>query len=166
MAFLKPNLESVSKSKLDPSSDRVLEVLVIDDSLPDHTLKLSCIDGPRACTCSRQCARLLWLPHCKIIEACASLRTISSFHRWVESEERCELYYRLRGHEPPAGHSWIHGRWIGHPHESGNFTAPIVSTDYCFDHRNQEPETLVNLLRSPGAHELKRSSSSSSSSSS
>ena len=40
--------------------------------------------------------------------------------------------------KPPAGHSWIHGRWIGHPHESGNLTAPIVSTDYCFDHRNQE----------------------------
>lgn len=27
--------------------------------------------------------------------------------------------------------------------KSGNFTAPIVSTDYCFDHRNQDPETLV-----------------------
>lgn len=76
---------------------------------------------------------------------------------------RCERYYRLGEHEPPAGHSWIHGRCIGHPHESGNFTAPIVSTDYCFDHRNQEPETLVNLPQSPRARELKRSSSSSSS---
>lgn len=83
--------------------------------------------------------------------ACASLRMISSFHRWVESEERCERHYRLREHETPAGHSWIHGRWIGHPHESGNFTALIVSTDYCFDHRNQEPETLVNLQRGPGS---------------
>lgn len=69
-------------------------------------------------------------------------------------------------HEPPAGLSWIHGRWIGHPHESGNLAAPIISTDYCFDHRNQGPATLVEAYQlSPGACELKRSSPSSSSSS-
>lgn len=114
------------------------------DETPEYTLEYNWNDGPHACTCSWLCAGLLWRPHCKkLSEVCASLRMISSFHSWVESEERCERYYRLRGHEPLVGLSWIHGRCIGHPHESGNFTAPIVSTDYCFDRRNQEPETLV-----------------------
>ena len=136
----------------------MLEVLVTDDWLPSSAEVKALTPVPVPGNVSGYCGYCI----AKLFEACASLRMISSFHRWVESEERCERYYRLREHEPPAGHSWIHGRCIGHPHESGNFTAPIVSTDYCFDHRNQEPETLVNPLRSPGARELKRSSSSSS----
>lgn len=59
------------------------------------------------CTCSQHCAMLLWL-YCiaKLSEACASLRMISSFHRWVESEERCERYYRLRGTWAACGPLW------------------------------------------------------------
>lgn len=62
---------------------------------------------------------------------------------------------RLRHHEPPAGPSWIHGRWIGHPHESGNLATPIVSADYCFDHRNQEPEALANSTAEAGSSRAK-----------
>lgn len=104
---------------------------------PDQTSERSWIDDHHACTCSRQFARLLWRLHSKIIRGSRVFTRdfIIPCLGWVGGKMWALL--------SPAGLSWIHGRWIGHPQESGNFTAPIVSADYCLDHRNQEPETLV-----------------------